>query len=211
MNIFMGNRSSSKHKISRRLGTDIWGTAKSSFNKRPYKPGEKHSGMDRPPSNYGLQLMEKQKLRAHYGTIVEKQFKKFFREAKRLKGDTGGNFVNLLERRLDSMVYRFKIAPTIFTARQFVSHGHILVNGRRVDIPSYITKVGDTIEIVEKMRNAAIVQSSIASVERQIPSYIKFDEKHVKGSLVGEPTLELIPFPMKLDLNLVVEWYSRMM
>lgn len=207
----MSNRFSAKHKLSRRLGVDIWGTSKSSFNKRAYKPGERHEGVEKRLSNYGLQLAEKQKLRGHYGNIGEKQFKRFFAEAKRLKGDTSANFVGLLERRLDAVIYRAKLAPTIFTARQFVGHGHVLVNGRKIDRPSYLVNIGDIISLNSKMHTSAIVTGAVESSERQVPSYLKLDDKHFSVEFVSVPPFESIPYPMTLNLSLVVEWYSRTM
>lgn len=207
----MTNRLSAKHKISRRLGVDIFGSSKSPFNKRSYKPGERHEGIDRRMSNYGMQLAEKQKLRGHYGNIGEKQFKRFFSEAKRQKGDTSENFVCLLERRLDAVVYRSKFAPTIFTARQFVVHGHVSINGRKVDRPSCLVKVGDVVSISAKMHNSPVIASAMASEDRTIPPYLSQDEKHFSVEFLSSPSFESIPFPMQLNLSLVVEWYSRMM
>ncbi|UFX98411.1 30S ribosomal protein S4 [Candidatus Gromoviella agglomerans] len=205
----MTNRLLAKHKISRKLGVNLWHLHKdkSTFDKRPHKPGQRHDGMEKKLSDYGMQLMEKQKLRAHYGNIVEKQFKRFFVNAKSAKGDTGRNFVAMLERRLDAVVYRVGFAPTIFSAKQLVSHNHILVNGKRVNIPSYIIKEGDVVELSEKAKAMDLVKNSFGNAHRPIPSYFQADQFKVK--LLKVPDFEEIPYPMVINLNLIVEWYSR--
>jgi small subunit ribosomal protein S4 len=202
-------RPKSKHKISRRLGCNLWGQAKSPTNKRDYGPGQHGPQRRGKQSDFGQQLFAKQRLRGYYGNIGEKQFRKYYKEASRLKGDTGQNLVGLLERRLDAVIYRMKFAPTVFAARQLVSHGHIKVNGKRVNIPSYMIQEGDVVEIREKSRTHQNVLGGLASNEREWPEYVTVDEKALKGTFVRTPLLEDIPYAALMEPNLVVEFYSR--
>ena len=204
----MTKRLEAKYKIDRRLGCNLWGRPTSPFNKRSYRPGE-HGQKPRKPSNFALQLNAKQKLKGYYGNITEKQFRRLFREADRRKGDTGENLVGLLESRLDAVVYRMKLVPTVFTARQMVNHGHILVNGRRVNIPSYLLKEGDEIELRHKMHENSKVLEAVASQERDIPTYVEFEPKKFKGKYLRTPALDEVPYPVQMEPNLVVEYYSR--
>lgn len=204
----MSKRQESKYKIDRRLGVNLWGRAKSPLNKREYGPGQ-HGQRRKKPSDYGLQLMAKQKLKGYYANIGEKQFRKIYQEAVRRKGDTGENLIGLLERRLDAVVYRMKFVPTPFAARQFVNHGHVLVNGRRVNIPSFQVKVGDVIEVRQKSKQMALVLEAIASGERDIPDYLNVDTSALKGSFVRVPLLADVPYPVQMEPNLVIEFYSR--
>lgn len=202
-------RPKSKHKIDRRLGCNLWGRPKSPTNKRDYGPGQ-HGPLRRGKmSDYGQQLFAKQKLKGFYGNIGEKQFRKYYKEASRLKGDTGQNLVGLLERRLDAVVYRMKFAPTVFASRQLVSHGHIKVNGKRINIPSYMVQEGDVIEVREKSHSHQNVVDGLASTERDWPEYMTVDEKAKKGTFVRVPLLEDIPYAVVMEPNLVVEFYSR--
>ena len=152
----MSKRLSSKYKINRRLGVNLWGRPKSPINKREYGPGE-HGQRRRKPSDFGIQLQAKQKLKGYYGNIGERQFRRYYKEASRRRGDTGQNLIELLERRLDAVVYRAKFVPTVFAARQFVNHGHIQVNGKRVNIPSFQVFVGDYFQIKAKSRHLDLV------------------------------------------------------
>jgi len=206
----MSNRSNTKYKISRRLGVNLWGRGKDPFETKNYPPGQ-HGPIARRrvPSDYGTQLMAKQKLKGYYGNISEKQFKSIFKEADRRKGDTGENLVGLLEQRLDMVIYRLNFVPTVFGARQLVSHKHILVNGKTVNIPSYVVKVGDVVEVREKSRNIPMVLESAENPERGVPDYIEVDSKAYKGSLVRVPAFEEIPYAVQMEPNLVVEFYSR--
>ncbi len=199
---------SAKHKIDRRLGVNLWGRAKSPLNKREYGPGQ-HGMHRKKPSDYGVQLMAKQKLRGYYGNISEKQFLKYYKEAVRRKGDTSENLIGILESRLDAVVYRMKAVPTVFASRQFVSHGHIMVNGKKVNIPSYLVKVGDVVEVKEKSRAVPMVMEALASAERDIPDYIQIEENGFKAKYVGTPKLADVPYPVQMEPNLVVEFYSR--
>ena len=201
-------RRSSKHKIDRRLGVNLWGRAKSPVNAREYGPGQ-HGQRRRKPTDYGVQLMAKQKLKGYYGNIGEKQFRKYYDEAVRRRGDTGQNLIGILECRLDALVYRMKFAPTVFGARQLVNHGHILVNGRRLNIPSAMIKVGDIIELKEKSRNIPQVLEAMASAERDIPEYLTVDEAKMRGSMTSVPELADVPYPVQMEPNLVIEYYSR--
>jgi len=205
----MTKRLRAKYKIDRRLGENIWGRPKSPVNKREYGPGEHGQRRRGKLSDYGIQLQAKQKLKGHYGNLTEKQFKAIYKEADRIKGDTGENLVGLLERRLDAVVYRAKFVPTVFAARQFVNHGHIKVNGKRVNIPSYRCKVGDVIEIKEKSRDMALVIEAQQSSERDVPDYIDADHSKMKAQLGRIPALSDVPYPVVMEPNLVVEYYSR--
>ena len=201
-------RHSSKHKIDRRLGVNLWGRAKSPVNAREYGPGQ-HGQRRRKPTDYGVQLMAKQKLKGYYGNIGEKQFRKYYDEAVRRRGDTGQNLIGILECRLDALVYRMKFAPTVFSARQLVNHGHVMVNGRRCNIPSAMIKIGDVIELKEKSRTIPQVMEAMASAERDISEYLTVDEAKMKGSISTIPELADVPYPVQMEPNLVIEYYSR--
>ncbi|MBT4880716.1 MAG: 30S ribosomal protein S4 [Alphaproteobacteria bacterium] len=205
----MSKRLESKYKINRRLGVNLWGRPKSPLNKRDYGPGQHGPTRRRKISDYGLQLNAKQKLRGHYGNITERQFRKIYAEAVRRRGDTGENLVGLLEHRLDAVVYRLKFVPTVFSARQFVNHGHVLVNGKKVNIPSYRLQVGDVVEVKEKSKTLDIVMVASQSPEREIPDYLELDTKKFKGTLLRTPKLEDVPYPCQMEPNLVIEYYSR--
>ena len=204
----MAKRQQSKYKIDRRLGVNLWGRGKSPINKREYGPGQ-HGQRRKKPSDYGLQLMAKQKLKGYYGNIGEKQFRRIYAEAVRRKGDTGENLVGLLERRLDAVVYRAKFVPTIFAARQFVSHGHVKVNGKRVNIPSYLVKVDDVVEVKEASRQLAIVIEAQQLAERDVPDYIEVDTHKLTARFARIPELNEVPYPVQMEPNLVIEFYSR--
>jgi small subunit ribosomal protein S4 len=205
----MTKRISAKHKIDRRLGENIWGRPKSPINKREYGPGQHGQRRRGKPSDYGIQLRAKQKLKGYYGNITERQFRKIYSEATRLKGDTSENLIGLLEQRLDTVVYRAKFVPTVFAARQFVSHGHILVNGKRVNIPSYRCRAGDVIEIKERSRQMVLVLEAAQSGERDVPDYIEADLSKAKAIFQRIPQLTDVPYPVRMEPNLVIEFYSR--
>lgn len=204
----MTKRVAAKYKIDRRLGINLWGRAKSPINKRGYGPGQhgQHKGK---PSDYGVQLRAKQKLKGYYGNIMEGQFRRIYEEAVRRQGDTSENMIELLERRLDAFVYRMKWAMTPFGARQIVNHGHILVNGRRVNIASYRLNIGDEVTLASTMRQNVNVMSAMASGERDIPDYIESDAKEYTGKLTRGPKLSDVPYPVQMEPHLVVEFYSR--
>jgi small subunit ribosomal protein S4 len=204
----MTKRAESKYKINRRLGVNLWGRPKSPLNKREYGPGQ-HGQRRKKPSDFGTQLMAKQKLKGYYGNIGERQFRKLYEEASRRRGDTGENLIELLERRLDAVVYRMKLAPTVFASRQFVNHGHVKVNGRRVNIASFLVKDGDAIEVKDKSKQLAIVLEASQSSERDVPDYIEIDHQAMKGKFVRAPKLADVPYPVQMEPNLVVEFYSR--
>jgi len=199
----------SKYKIDRRLKCNLWGRPKSPFNKRDYPPGINGQNRKKKPSDYGIQLMAKQKLKGHYGYITEKQFRNTFDKASQIKGNTSENLIELLERRLDSSVYRMKFVSTIFAARQFVSHGHILVNGKKVTIPSYTLEDGDIVEVKEKSREIPIVLEAISSTERDSPRYLSVDYDKLKGTFLKGPKPNEVPYPVIMEPNLVIEYYSR--
>jgi len=204
----MTKRLESKYKIDRRLGINLWGRPKSPINKRDYGPGQ-HGQRRKKPSDYGEQLMAKQRLKGYYGNIGERQFRRIYEEAARRKGDTGENLIGLLERRLDVVAYRAKFVPTVFAARQFVSHGHLSVNGRRVTIASYQLRDGDVVEVKQKSRELAVVLEATASPERDVPDYIEVDYKTMKATFVRAPALADVPFPVQMEPAQVVEYYSR--
>jgi small subunit ribosomal protein S4 len=201
-------RANSKYKIDRRLRVNLWGRAKSPINKREYGPGQHGQGRTK-PTDYRLQLMAKQRLKGYYGSVSERQLRKYYLESVRRKGDTGENLVELLERRLDAIIYRMKFVITVFAARQFVSHGHVKVNGRRVNIPSYRIKDNDVIELTPKAKELAVVLEAIQSAERDVPDYVAVDHKEMKGSFVRGPKLADVPYPVQMEPSLVVEYYSR--
>ncbi len=204
----MTKRLNSKYKIDRRLGVNLWGRPKSPVNKREYGPG-KHGQRRFKMSDFGVHLQAKQKLKGYYGNIGERQFRNYYREASRRKGDTGENLVGLLERRLDSVVYRMKFVPTVFAARQFVNHGHILVNGKRINIPSYLVKEGDEIRLKEKSFEIPMVLEAMDSPERDVPDYVEVDYRKMKGTFIRTPKLADVPYPVQMEPNLVIEFYSR--
>ena len=204
----MSKRSSSKYKIDRRMGENIWGRPKSPVNKREYGPGQHGQRRKGKMSDFGIQLRAKQKLKGYYGSISEKQFRRYYAEAIRLKGDSGENLIGLLERRLDAVIYRAKFVPTVFAARQFVNHGHVTVNGKKVNIASYRVKADDVIEVKEKSRNMALVLEAQQSSERDIPDYIELGDRGFSVRFVRQPELADVPFAVKMEPNLVVEYYS---
>ena len=203
-----GKRLSSKHKIDRRVGANLWGRAKSPYNMRQSGPGM-HGQRRGKLSDFGLQLMAKQKLKGYYGNIGEKQFRRYFKEADRLRGDTGQNLVGLLERRLDAVVFRANFVPTVFAARQFINHKHVFVNGKIVNIPSYQVQEGDVIEVKEASRQLPMVLQATQQPEREVPEYVDVDTKAFKATFIRTPKLEDIPYPVQMEPNLVVEFYSR--
>jgi small subunit ribosomal protein S4 len=205
----MTKRVEAKYKINRRLMCNLWGRPKSPFNKREYRPGEHGQGRRRKPSDFGSQLSAKQMLKGYYGNITEKQFRKVYDEAVRRRGDTSENLIGLLERRLDAVVYRMKFVPTVFSARQFVNHGHVRVNGKRVNIASYLVKEGDVIEVKEKSRQMPLVLEAIESPERDVPDYVEVDHTAMKGTFVRTPQLADVPYPVQMEPSLVIEFYSR--
>ena len=204
----MAKRPQVKHKIDRRLGVNLWGRAKSPFNKREYGPGQ-HGQNRKKPTDYGIQLHAKQKLRGYYANIGERQFHRYYVEARRRKGDSGMHLIDLLERRLDAAIYRMKFVPTVFAARQFVSHGHVKVNGRRVNIPSFSLQDGDTIEIKEKSRQLALYIQATEAPDREVPGYLEADHKAGTGKFVRGPKLEEVPYPVQMEPKLIIEFYSR--
>jgi small subunit ribosomal protein S4 len=205
----MSKRHASKHKIDRRLGQNIFGRPKSPVNRREYGPGQHGQRRKGKLSDFGTQLRAKQKLKGSYGDITEKQFRRIYTEASRMKGDTSANLIGLLESRLDAIVYRAKFVPTIFAARQFINHGHVKVNGRRVNIGSYRLKVGDLIEVKEASKQMALVLEAVGLTERDVPDYVDADHSKMTAKFVRVPALTDVPYPVQQEPNLVVEYYSR--
>ena len=204
----MSKRHSVKYKIDRRLGENIWGRPKSPLNARAYGPGQHGQRRKSKVSDFGLQLKAKQKLKGYYANITEKQFAAIYAEATRRKGNSSENLIGLLEARLDAVVYRAKFVPTVWAARQFVSHGHVLVNGKKVDIASYRVKPGQVIEVKEKSRSMALVLEAQQSSERDIPDYLEIGDRGFSVRYVRVPELADVPFPVKMEPNLVVEYYA---
>ncbi len=204
----MSKRQSAKYKLDRRMGENIWGRPKSPVNQRQYGPGQHGQRRKSKVSDFGIQLRAKQKLKGYYGNLTEKQFRRTYDEAARRKGNTSENLIALLESRLDAIVYRSKFVPTPFAARQFVNHGHVLVNGKRVNIASYRCKAGDVVEVRERSRNMALVLEALQSAERETPDYLEVDTKHQSAKFVRAPELAEVPYPVKMEPNLVVEFYA---
>jgi small subunit ribosomal protein S4 len=204
----MSKRTESKYKINRRLGVNLWGRSKSPLNRREYGPGQ-HGQRRKKPSDYGTQLSAKQKLKGYYAKIGERQFRRLYEEAVRRRGDTGENLIELLERRLDTVVYRMKLAPTPFAARQLINHGHVLVNGKRLNIGSAKLSDGDTVELRAKAKEMAVTIEATQSGERDVPDYIEIDHERMRGKFIRAPKLADVPFPVSMEPNLVVEFYSR--
>jgi len=205
----MTKRLNSKHKVDRRLKVNLWGRPKSPFNTRAYPPGQHGQTKSSKPSDYGIQLSAKQKLKSYYGNMNERQFRNTYRKAMNQKGNTSENLVAFLERRLDTVIYRAKFATTVFSARQLINHGHIKVNGKKVNIPSYLVKVEDTIEIRDKSKDIVVIEGSIVNKEREVPEYIQMDEKNKSAKFLRVPKFSEVPYPAIMEPNLVIEYYSR--
>jgi small subunit ribosomal protein S4 len=205
----MTKRHEAKYKIDRAMGQNIWGRPKSPVNKREYGPGQHGQRRKSKLSDYGVQLKAKQKLRGYYGNISERQFRGIYEEAIRMKGDSGANLIGLLERRLDAIVFRAKFVPTVFAARQFVNHGHVKVNGQRVNIASYRVKIGDTIEVKDTSKEMALVLEARALAERDVPDYIEINEGQMSAKFTRIPVLSDVPYAVMMEPHLVVEYYSR--
>ena len=205
----MTKRLNSKHKVDRRLKVNLWGRPKSPFNKRAYGPGQHGQAKSSKPSDFGVQLQAKQKLKCYYGNMNERQFRNMYKKAIMKKGDSAENLIGLLERRLDAIVYRAKLATTIFSARQLINHGHLKVNGKKVDISSFQVKEEDTIEVRDKSKQLALIDIALANKERETPEYLQVDEKNKKVKFVRVPKFEEVPYPVVMEPNLVIEYYSR--
>ena len=205
----MTKRTSAKYKLDRRMGENIWGRPKSPVNRREYGPGQHGQRRKGKLSDFGLQLRAKQKLKGHYGDLTEKQFRRIFSEAERLRGDTGEQLIGLLERRLDAVVYRAKFVATVFAARQFVNHGHVTVNGKRVNIPSYRVKEGDVIEVRDRSKQLAVVLEATQLAERDVPDYIDVDHSKLTATFVRKPGLSDVPYAVQMEPNLVIEFYAQ--
>lgn len=206
----MTKRLASKHKVDRRLKTNLWGRPKSPFNSRNYPPGQHGKSKKRgKTSDYGTQLEAKQKLKFYYGNMNERQFRNVFRKALQKRGNTTENFIGLLERRLDTVIYRAKFTTTVFSARQLINHGHIKVNGKKVNIPSCLLSEKDTIELKDKSKELLVVAGALVNKEREIPDYIQMDGKNKIAKLIRVPKFSEVPYPTIMEPNLVVEYYSR--
>ena len=205
----MTKRTSAKYKIDRRMGENIWGRPKSPVNRREYGPGQHGQRRKGKMSDFGLQLRAKQKLKGYYGDLTEKQFKRIYQDALRQRGDTGAALIGLLERRLDALVFRAKFVPTPFAARQLVNHGHVEVNGRRVNIPSYRVSEGDVIALRSKARDMALVLEAVQSPERDVPDYIDVDHSKMTATFVRTPGLGDVPYAVQMEPSLVVEYYAK--
>ncbi|MSO55131.1 MAG: 30S ribosomal protein S4 [Rhodospirillales bacterium] len=204
----MTKRLASKYKINRRLGANLWGRPKSPINLRDYRPGQ-HGQRRHKPSDYGLQLLAKQRLKGYYGNITERQFSRYYKMARQGRGSMAENLIGLLERRLDAVVYRLKFVPTVFAARQFVNHGHVRVNGKKVNVSSYLVDTGDVIEVKEQSKQLGVVLEATESGERDVPDYLEVDSKKTRGTFVRIPKFADVPYPVQMEPNLVIEYYSR--
>ena len=205
----MTKRLNSKHKVDRRLKVNLWGRPKSPFNTRGYPPGQHGQSKSAKPSDFGVQLQAKQKLKCYYGNMNERQFRNVYKKAIMKKGDSAENLIGLLERRLDAIVYRAKLATTIFSARQLINHGHLKVNGKKVNISSYQVREEDTIEVRDKSKQLALIDVALANKEREVPEYLQVDEKNKKIKFIRVPKFEEVPYPVVMEPNLVIEYYSR--
>ena len=205
----MSKRIKSKHKVDRRLGVNLWCRPKSPFNKRAYGPGQHGQRASAKPSDYKIQLQAKQKLKSYYGNLNERQFRNVYKEAARRKGNTGENLVGILESRLDAIIYRAKFANTVFQARQLINHGHVKVNGKRVNISSFYLNENDEVEIKDSSKQLNMILSASSSKEREVPDYLVSDQKKLTAKLSRIPKFEEIPYPAIMEPNLVVEYYSR--
>ena len=205
----MTKRLNSKHKVDRRLKVNLWGRPKSPFNTRGYPPGQHGQSKSAKPSDFGVQLQAKQKLKCYYGNMNERQFRNVYKKAIMKKGDSAENLIGLLERRLDAIVYRAKLATTIFSARQLINHGHLKLNGKKVNISSYQVREEDTIEVRDKSKQLALIDVALANKEREVPEYLQVDEKNKKVKFVRVPKFEEVPYPVVMEPNLVIEYYSR--
>ena len=205
----MTKRLNSKHKVDRRLKVNLWGRPKSPFNKRAYGPGQHGQTKSSKPSDFGVQLQAKQKLKCYYGNMNERQFRNVYKKAIMKKGDSAENLIGLLERRLDAVIYRSKLSNTIFSSRQLINHGHVRVNGKKVNISSYQVKEEDSIEIRDKSKQLSIIDIALANKERETPEYLQVDEKNKKVKFVRVPKFEEVPYPVVMEPNLVIEYYSR--
>ena len=205
----MTKRLNSKHKVDRRLKVNLWGRPKSPFNTRAYPPGQHGQTKSSKPSDYGIQLQAKQKLKSYYGNMNERQFRNIYLKSIKKKGNTTENLVGFLERRLDTVIYRAKFAPTVFASRQLINHGHITVNGKKVNIASYLVKSEDVIEVKDKSKDLEVVATSLVNKEREVPEYILMDQKNKKATFVRVPKFSEIPYPVVMEPNLVIEYYSR--
>jgi small subunit ribosomal protein S4 len=205
----MTKRLNAKHKVDRRLKVNLWGRPKSPFNTRNYQPGQHGQSRKSKPTDYGIQLIAKQKLKSYYGNINERQFRNIYRKAIKKRGDTTENLVALLETRLDTVIYRAKFAPTVFSARQLINHGHFKVNKKKVNVSSYLVKEEDLIEVKDKSKSLTIIEGCLNSKERDVPEYIQSDGKNKTAKLVRVPKFADIPYPVQMEPKLVIEYYSR--
>lgn len=204
----MARYTGNKNRIARRYGVNIFGRARNPLLHKPNPPGV-HGARRRKKSDYGLQLEEKQKLKAIYGMLSEKQLVKYFKEAVRLKGNTADHFAEMLECRLDNMVYRLKFASTIFGAHQLVSHGHILVDGKKVDRRSFQVKPGMVISIKEGSRKMKAINESLDNPSRNVPEYLSLHRDGFSGQLLAKPTLEQMPWPIEISLPVICDFLAH--
>ncbi len=205
----MTKRINAKYKVNRRLGENLWGRPKSPVNVRSYGPGQQGQNRQAKLTDYGLQLRAKQRLRKYYGNIGERQFRNLYKKAAHRSGDTGENLILYLESRLDAVVYRMKFVPTVFSSRQFINHGHITVNGQRVNIPSYQVKPGDLIAVRDRSKDIPMVVVALDSRERDVPDYLTVDAEKRAGTFMRTPEFSEVPYPVQMEPHLVIEFYSR--
>lgn len=198
-----------KYKASRRLGTSIWGDDKDPFHTKNYRPGQ-HGPTGRvKTSDYGVHLQAKQTVKAHYGRITEKQFRNIFALANKMKGNTAENFAGLLEKRLDMVIYRMNLAPTIFAARQLVSHDNVKLNGKKVNIPGQRLKEGDKVELKDSAKQITVYMESAQKQKRTVPEYLSVDPGAMSGVFIRTPMILDIPYPFEANFGKIIEYYSH--
>lgn len=197
-----------KNRVARRFGVNIFGRARNPLLHKQNPPGV-HGARRRKKSDFGVALEEKQKLKAIYGMLTEKQLVSYYKRAVALPGNTAQHLVQMLECRLDTVVYRLKLAPTIFAAHQLISHGHILVDGKKVDRRSFQVQPGMVISVKEKTRNNAIVADSVQSGMRAVPEYMNLSASSFSGQLLAMPMMEQMPWPLELNLPGICDFLAH--
>lgn len=204
----MARYTGKKNRIARRFGVNIFGRARNPLIHKPNPPGV-HGARRRKKSDYGLQLEEKQKLKAVYGMISEKQLINYYKKAVKMKGNTPQHLVEMLECRLDNIVYRLKLASTIFAAHQLISHGHILVDGKKVDIRSYIVKPGQVISVKEKSRKMKAIIEASENTMREVPSYLSVDTPNLSGQLLAMPQVDQLSWPIEINVPEICDFLEH--
>jgi small subunit ribosomal protein S4 len=197
-----------KNRIARRFGVNIFGRARNPLLHKP-NPAGMHGAKKKKKSDFGTQLEEQQKLKALYGMLTGKQLVRYFKEAENSPMNTPQAFIERLECRLDNVVYRMKFASTIFGAQQLVAHGHVLVNGKKVDRRSFFVRPGMKISIKTKSQTMPLVKDSIVAGGRDVPEYLSVDTEKFSGELVSSPHIDQVPFPLPVNVPLICEFLAH--